>query len=178
MAHKLWAMFSRLILTFIGLACASAAALVFLPLAVIFDPLVQQVASQVPADHWLDILWDLFSEDNPEDTFGAIFQLIWTVGMLVCILPVTVTALLGASARVRAFAFYAGATGLLAAAIPWILRSSQIGERAFQASSAEAHLTIILFLTGAFAGTIFWLIAARNDDWRHMGKGWMSDQRS
>ena len=82
----------------------------FLPLAVIFDPLVQQVASQVPADHWLDILWDLFSEDNPEDTVATLFHLLWLIGVLVCILPITVTALLGAGARVRTFAFYAGAT--------------------------------------------------------------------
>ncbi len=171
-------MFSRLALTTIGLACASAAALVFLPLAVIFDPLVQQVASQVPADHWLDILWDLFSEENPEDTFTTLFQLLWTIGVLVCILPVTVTALLGAGARVRTFAFYAGATGVLAAAIPWILRSSRIGERAFQPSSAEAHLTIILFLTGAFAGTIFWLIAARDTEFSRRARGWLSDHKN
>ncbi len=169
-------MFSRLMLTFIGLACASAAALVFLPLAVIFDPLVQQVASQVPADHWLDILWDLFSDENPDDTFAAVLQLTWAVGVLVCILPVTVTALLGAGGQVRTFAFYAGATGVLAAAIPWILRSSRMAERALQPSSAEAHLTVILFLTGALAGSVFWLIAARDAGLRRPAKGWMSDQ--
>lgn len=171
-------MFSRLALTTTGLVCASAAALVFLPLAVIFDPLVQQVASQVPADHWLDILWDLFSEENPEDTLSTVFQLLWTIGVLVCILPVTVTALLGAGTRMRTFAFYAGATGLLTAAIPWILRSSRIGERAFQPSSAEAHLTIILFLTGAFAGTIFWLIAGRDTEFTRRARGWLSDQKN
>ncbi len=169
-------MLSRLMLTFIGLACASAAALVFLPLAVIFDPLVQHVASQLPADHWLDILWDLFSDENPDDTFAAILQLTWAVGMLVCILPVTVTALLGAGGRVRTFAFYAGATGGLAAAIPWILRSSRMAERAFQPSSAEAHLTVILFLTGALAGTVFWFIAARDAALTRPAKGWLSDQ--
>ena len=169
-------MVSRFVLTMIGLACASAAALVFLPLAVIFDPLVQQVASQVPADHWFDILWDLFSEENPEETLSAIFQLLWTVGMLVCILPVTVTALVGMGARARSFAFYAGVTGALAAAIPWILRSSRIGERAFHPSAAEAHLTIILFLTGACAGTVFWLIAARSEGFSLRSGGWLSNQ--
>ena len=47
-------MFSRLLLTIVGLACASAAALLFLPFAVLVDPLVQSTASHVPADHWFE----------------------------------------------------------------------------------------------------------------------------
>lgn len=171
-------MVSRLVLTLIRISCASAAALVFLPLAVIFDPLVQQVASHVPTDHWFDILWDLFSEENPDETIVTVIQLLWTVGVLVCILPITVTALIGTGTRASSFIFYAGVSGALAAAIPWLLRSSRLGERALHPSSAEAHLTVILFLTGAFAGTIFWLVAARSESCRMTGKGWLSRHSS
>src|SRR6476660_196151 len=116
-------MFARLILTIAGLACASAAALLFLPFAVIVDPLVQSVASHVPADHWFEILESLFSEDDPQDAVATLMQLLWTIGMLVCVAPVTIAALIGGVARSRSFVFYAGLSGALAAAMPWILRA-------------------------------------------------------
>lgn len=166
-------MFTRLILTIIGLACGSAAALLFLPVAVIFDPLVQSAASHLPADHWVDILQGLFSEDDPEETVATIMHLIWTIGMLVCVIPVTITALVGGVARSRHFLFYACMTGFLAAAMPWILRASRFADRGGKMSSAEAHLTLILFLTGVVAGTIYWLIAARSVG-KSYREGWMS----
>ena len=170
-------MFTRLLLTFVGLACASAAAPIFLPIAIIFDPLVQQIASHVPADHWFDILSGLVNDEDPEETIGTLFQLVWTVGMLVCVAPVTITALIGGVSGARSQLFYAGLSGLLAAAMPWVLRASRFAERGIQASSAETHLTAMLFLTGAVAGLVYWLIAARSaaDPPR---RGWASNQTS
>lgn len=170
-------MLSRLVLTLIGLACASAVALVFLPVAVIVDPLVQQVAGQMPADHWFDILSSLAQDDFPDETAAALFQLIWLIGMLVCVAPVTIVALIGAVSRSSSFLFHAGLTGLLAAAMPWLLRASRFHDRNAHMSSAEAHLTAILFLTGAIAGTVYWLISARGEQ-RPAGRGWMSNHPS
>src|SRR5690242_19039204 len=115
-------MIARLTLTIVGLACGSAAALLFLPIAVMLDPLVQSAASHMPADHWFEILEGLFSDEDPQETVATLVQLVWTIGMLVCVLPITITALVGGVARSRSFLFYAGLTGLLAAAMPWILR--------------------------------------------------------
>lgn len=168
-------MLARLVLTIIGLACGSAAALLFLPLAVILDPLVQSAASHLPADHWFDILQGLFSDEDPEETLATLVQLLWTIGMLVCVLPITITALIGGVARSRSLIFHAGLAGVLAAAMPWILRASRIAERGGRMSAAEAHLTLILFLTGVVAGAIYWLIAARDDGKPRRG-GWMSGQ--
>jgi hypothetical protein len=168
-------MFARLILTIVGLACASAAALLFLPVAVLVDPLVQNTASHVPVNHWFDILEGLFSDDDPQDAAATFVQLIWSIGMLVCVVPVTITALIGSVARARSYLFYAGLTGALAAAMPWILRASRFADRGSQISSAEGHLTLILFLTGIVAGTIYWLISGRGDD-RPSRDGWMSGQ--
>jgi hypothetical protein len=169
-------MLSRLLLTIVGLACGSAAALLFLPFAVLVDPLVQSTASHLPADHWFEILESLFADDDPQEAVMTIVQLIWTIGMLVCVLPVTITALIGGVARSRSFVFYAGLTGFLAAAMPWILRASRFAERGGQMSSAEGHLTLILFLTGVVAGTIYWLIAARGGQSKPSRDGWMSGQ--
>ena len=145
-------MFLRLILTIIGLACASAAAMLFLPFAIVVDPLVQSAASHVPADHWFDIFQNLLSENDPEEAVATIVQLLWTIGMLVCVLPRHHH---GPDRRRRArahsYVFYAGLTGVLAAAAPWILRASRFADRGGQMTSAEAHLTLILFLTGVVA---------------------------
>lgn len=168
-------MFARLILTLVGLACASAAALMFLPFAVLLDPLVQSTASHLSADHWVDILEGLFADDDPHEAVTTLFQLIWTIGMLVCVVPVTIAALIGGLARSRSFFFYAGLSGFLAAAMPWILRASRFAERGGQISSAEGHLTLILFLTGVIAGGLYWLIAARGQH-KTSHQGWMANQ--
>ncbi len=168
-------MVARVLLTFLGLACASAAALVFLPLAIIFDPLVQSAASDLPADHWLDILAGILSQDAPEDSIATLFHLLWTIGMLVCVLPVTIVALVGSISGTRGFVFHAAISGVLAAAMPWVLRSGRIVERGAQMSPAEGHLTLILFLTGVVAGTVYWLIAGRQEA-SPSGAGWMSSQ--
>jgi hypothetical protein len=170
-------MLSRLIITCVGLACASAAGLVFLPLAVIFDPLVQLLTSDTAADHWFEILSGVLTDEDPEEAIEALFQLLWTIGMLVCVLPITIVALIGGIVRTENFAFYAGLTGFIAAAVPWILRGGRLAERSASISAAEAHLTVILFITGVIAGTIYWLIAGRT---RSNGteKGWMASYRS
>ena len=167
-------MFARLILTTVGLACASAAALLFLPFAVLVDPLVQSTANPAPADHWFDILERLFWDDDPQEALATFVQLIWTIGMLVCVVPVTIAALIGGLTRTRSFVFFAGLTGILAAAMPWILRASRFADRGGQISAAEGHLTLILFLTGVVAGTIYWVIAGRGER-KPPRDGWMSD---
>ncbi len=167
-------MFARLTLTIVGLACASAAALLFLPFAVLVDPLVQSTTSHASADHWFEILENLFADDDPQEALTTFVQLIWSIGMLVCVVPVTITALIGSLARTRSFVFHAGLTGAFAAAMPWILRASRFADRGGQISSAEGHLTLILFLTGVVAGTIYWLIAGRRGEDQPSRGGWMS----
>jgi uncharacterized membrane protein YjgN (DUF898 family) len=56
----------------------------------------------------------------------------------------------------RSLVWHVGATGVLTAAIPWILR----GE-ARVTSAAELHVSFVLGLTGAVAGLIYWAIVGR-----------------
>ena len=80
----------------------------FLPFAILVDPLVQSAASHVPADHWFDIFQSLLSDDDPGEAVATIVQLVWTIGMLVCVLPVTITALIGGVARARSLLVLCG----------------------------------------------------------------------
>ena len=66
-------------------------------------------------------------------------------------------ALVGEVAGLRRLAWYAGATGLLTAVIPWLLRGS-----ARVASPAELHVGFVLALTGAVAGLFYWMVAGRS----------------
>lgn len=168
-------MFARLILTIVGLACASAAALIFLPVALFLDPMIQSAVSQAPSEHWIALLESLFSDDDPQEAVTTLMQLLWTIGMLVCVVPVTVTALIGGVAGSRSFILYAGLTGILAAAMPWLLRASRFASRGGEMSAAEGRLTLVLFLTGGVAGAIYWAIAARSQG-KPSRAGWLSGQ--
>jgi hypothetical protein len=70
-------------------------------------------------------------------------------------------ALVGEVAGVRAYTWYAGATALIAAAAPTILRAARGGGRLAEASPAEGRFALLFFLAGALTGTIYWLIAVR-----------------
>lgn len=154
-------MIARTLLTLVGLACASAAALIFLPIATIFDPFVQATAGHIAPEHWFELLASILTDDAPDEAVATFFHLIWTIGMLVCVLPVTVVALVGAVGKAQAYVFYAGTTGVLAAAMPWVVRAGRLTDRSASITAAEGHVALILFLTGVVAGTVYWLIAAR-----------------
>lgn len=171
-------MFARAIVTILGLACASAAALVFLPIATLLDPYVQSTVGGFSPEHWLELFAAFLDEGAPEETLSALFHLFWTIAMLVCVLPVTIVALVGAVAQARAYLFYAGVTGVLAAAMPWIVRAGRLDERSASITAAESHVALVLFLTGVVAGTIYWLIAARGAGDTRRSKGWAARQPS
>ncbi|MBX9741837.1 MAG: hypothetical protein K2X62_17305 [Beijerinckiaceae bacterium] len=170
-------MFARALITLFGLACASAAALVFLPLATLFDPFVRAAAGGMSPEHWMDIFAAILSADAPDETLAAMFHLVWTIVMLICVLPITIVALVGAVGKAQAYLFYAGATGVLAAAMPWIVRAGKMNERSASITAGESHIALILFLTGVVAGTIYWLIAGRGAAGPRRG-GWRESQPS
>jgi hypothetical protein len=121
--------------------------------------LVVELASLPPAMH-IDIL-----------TFaawiGAAAANVWTVsawtGMIaVCFLPVALVGLVGEIARWRSFLWYAGATGALTAAVPTLARAALDTTPDRLALPLEAHMTLMLFLSGVVAGLVYWLIAGRS----------------
>lgn len=171
-------MFARTFVTIFGLACASASALIFLPIAALFDPYLQATVGGVSPEHWMELFAAFLNDDAPEETLTAMFHLVWTIAMLVCILPVTIVALIGAVSQARAYVFYAGATGVLAAAMPWIVRAGRLGERSTSITAAEGHVALVLFLTGVVAGTVYWAIAARGVSSPGNPQGWSGRQSS
>ncbi|SFL97110.1 hypothetical protein [Methylobacterium pseudosasicola] len=64
----------------------------------------------------------------------------------------------------RGFLWYGAGGGLLTAALPWLVRGA-VRPAATGADpgllAAEARLTLILFVVGASAGLVYWLVAGR-----------------
>src|SRR6478735_1855991 len=64
----------------------------------------------------------------------------------------------------RGLVWYGAGCGLLTAALPWLTRGAvRAGGVARDAGllAAEARLTLILFVVGASAGLVYWLVAGR-----------------
>lgn len=76
-------------------------------------------------------------------------------------------ALIGLSGEIlgrRGLLWYGAGGGLLTAALPWLTRGavrSAGGARDPGLLAAEARLTLILFVVGASAGLVYWLVAGR-----------------
>jgi hypothetical protein len=71
--------------------------------------------------------------------------------------PLGFTALAAEVMGWRSLLWHAGGTGAITAAVPWLARGEAQG-----LSAGEGHLTAVLFLVGATAGLVHWLIAGRD----------------
>jgi hypothetical protein len=154
-------MLARLILIPTGLVLGAAAALVFLPVAAFFDPVTREAGAAIGS---LGIMAALANATGAAEGEVAAFGAAIATGLAaICVVPLVVTALIGEVARVRSLVWYAGVTGLISAAMPYILRAglrtqSLAGEGA---STAEQRFLLLFFLTGALAGFIYWAVAGR-----------------
>ncbi len=80
---------------------------------------------------------------------------------MICVVPIILVALIGEIASVRSLIWYSGATGLVAASMPWLLRIIyQLGD-AITAKPIELRFALLFFLTGTAAGFIYWTICGR-----------------
>ena len=76
-------------------------------------------------------------------------------------LPPAVVGLSGEVFGARGILWYGAGCGILTAALPWLARGAvRPGAPGFVA--AEARLTLILFVVGACAGLVYWLVAGRS----------------
>ena len=103
----------------VALLCAATLAFILLPVAILLDPGL----------HGADPSWLAFGAlavflqaDDPERLAASVL-FIWTALMTVCFLPLVIAALTGEVARVRSWLWYAAGTGILAAAMPLVIRA-------------------------------------------------------
>jgi threonine/homoserine efflux transporter RhtA len=118
-------------------------------------------------------LWSLvdavFAADDPgpivEDAFLAVGRIVFTL----LVFPPLMIAIISEVLGMRSLLWHALATGILTAAVPFILRGS-----ARIASPAELHVSIVLGLTGAVAGLVYWAIIGGREPKRPESSGPLS----
>jgi len=153
------AIIGRIFIICAGLTSGIAIALIALPSLVLFDSFFGHTNWTGAIVDFLQAIGD--DEDVSEEVVHALLSFLWTAAVMICALPLTLTALAGEMARLRSPIWYCGATGLLAAAMPWLTRAAFHLQETRSASSLELHLALLFFLTGAIGGLIYWLIAGR-----------------
>ncbi|MDP4022444.1 hypothetical protein Q8W71_07410 [Methylobacterium sp. NEAU 140] len=140
------------------LAVPTGAAVLFL--ALVLDP---------GANAWLThgalagldaALGDISAGLPPESLFLLVAGLAQALFVLLC-LPPALVGLAGEVLGARGILWYGGGCGLVTAALPWLARgATRPGAAGLVA--AEARLTLILFVVGACAGLVYWLVAGRS----------------
>jgi threonine/homoserine efflux transporter RhtA len=136
-----------------ALLIAIGASGTFFLIATIVDP----VMAVLTGDTLFVGLWSLvdavFAADDPgpivEDAFLAVGRIVFTL----LVFPPLMIAIISEVLGMRSLLWHALATGILTAAVPFILRGS-----ARIASPAELHVSVVLGLTGAVAGLVYWAI--------------------
>ncbi len=151
----------RVFLILVGMVAAIATAFLTLPLLVLFDPLGDGVSLAASLGGFIDLLGESM-DDLPADQAVSLFAgFLWWAALMLCVVPVVVTALIGEVASVRSLIWYGGAAGGLAAAMPWLMRAAFHLAEARSATPLELRFALLFFLTGAASGSIYWLICGR-----------------
>lgn len=157
----IWIVFALLI--------AITAAVVFLPIALVSDPLLHKIGSVLAFEGVEALITMFFDPEIIAGYAGGILTIIWLVIVAICVAPVTITAVVGEAAGIRTILWYGLASAILAGAMPWIMRVSKTGSpagtssaRDTAAQAAELRLALIFCLTGLAAGIVYWLLAGRN----------------
>jgi len=147
----------RLIVVPLALLIAISASSFFFLIASVADPVMAQLTGNTLFVGFWSLMDAVFAVDDPTFVVAGAMTGIGKVLFTFLILPPLFIALVGEVAGLRRLAWYAGATGLLTAVIPWLLRGS-----ARVASPAELHVGVVLALTGAVAGLFYWMVAGRS----------------
>ena len=145
--------FGRLVVVPLGLALAVSTAAAALLLAALFDPVIWDFAGRVLwTGFWW--LWTRVVEAGGDDFDLSDMATLYGAAAAFLVAPSVVIGLIGEVLGWRSLAWYAGGTGLISAAMPWLLRQA---ERS--GTGPEGHLTLMLLVAGASAGLVYWMVA-------------------
>ena len=148
----------RLILGALALILAIPAGAAMLVAALALDPAAATWLTGA-ALAGLEGLADLAAGLPPDSLLPLLAEFARALFVLLALPPI-LAALAGEALGRRSLAWYGGVSGAITAAIPWLARGAVRAEPGQLA--AEARLTAILFLAGATAGLVYWLIAGRS----------------
>jgi hypothetical protein len=142
-----------LILIPFALLIAISASGTFFLIASMVDPVMALLTGDTLFVGFWSLVDAVFAADDPgpivEDAFLAVGRIMFTLLIFPPLLIAVISEVLG----MRSLLWHTLATAVLTAAVPWILRGD-----ARIATPAELHVSLVLGLTGAVAGFIYWAI--------------------
>ena len=153
----------RLFLGAFALLCAVPAGFAVLVLALFVDPAAQAWLTG-GALAGLDMALSDISAGLPPEGLVLFVAGLAKALFVMLVVPPALIGLAGEILGRRGFVWYGAGCGALTAALPWLTRGAlNSGEAARNPAllAAEARLTLILFVVGACAGLVYWLIAGR-----------------
>ena len=153
----------RLFLLVLGLVIAIPFGAAALTIGVAFEPAARELASTLGFATLWSIMADLAAGEPPDERAVALFTAFSTAVFALLVAAPALIAVIGEVLGWRAFLWYSFGTGAITAALPWAGRArgglARISEAAF---AAEGRITLILFVTGAVTGCVYWMIAGRS----------------
>jgi hypothetical protein len=153
----------RLLLLVLGPVIAIPFGFIAFSIGIALEPAARDLVGTLGFATLWSILGDLAAGDVPDERAIAILTAFSTAIFALLVAAPTFVALIGEVLGWRAFLWYAIATGAVTAALPWAGRArgglARFSETALQ---AEGRITLILFVTGAVTGSVYWLVAGRS----------------
>src|SRR4051812_5533868 len=140
-----------------ALLIAIGASSVFFLGASMVDPLLATLTGNTLFVGFWNLVDAVFSSEDPGPIVADAILAIGRIAFTLLVLPPLMIAVISEVLKLRSLIWYALATGVLTASVPWILRGA-----ARIANPAELHVSAILGLTGAVAGFIYWAISGRD----------------
>ncbi|MBV8961521.1 MAG: hypothetical protein JOY97_00335 [Hyphomicrobiales bacterium] len=161
----------RLILVPTALILAITVGFIFLLIGGLAEPAGRKVLEGIGWIFLLAVRADALQGEPAGSYLALAAKIIWGATLAIVVAPVLLTALIGEAARLRSFIWYVAAPAVLTAMIPWLARaaraagSSAIRDAATRSAGTqadEARLALLLFLSGALSGFIYWAVAGRD----------------
>jgi hypothetical protein len=146
----------RLFISLIALVLAIAAGALFLAVAGLAVPDTRELAADISIGRLLLSLAGIANGAPPDQVWSVVAIAFWALAASLLVLPPLVTAIVGEIGGTRSFVFYGGLSGLLAAAIAWLGHPA-----ATPPDPADSKVLLLVFLTGAVAGLVYWALAGR-----------------
>ncbi|WP_457089099.1 hypothetical protein [Microvirga sp. P5_D2] len=145
-----------LLIPFALLIAIGASGFFFL-IASTVDPLMATLTGETLFVGFWNLIDAVFSSDDPGPLIADAMLTVGRIVFTLLVLPPLMIAVVSEVLKMRSFLWHVLATGVLTAAVPWILRGA-----ARVANPAELHVSAVLGLTGAVAGFVYWAIAGRD----------------
>jgi hypothetical protein len=149
----------RLVLFLVALILAIPAGTVTLAIGVVMEPTAHELIARIGVAMMDALFVDALGDGTADLIVRDMLFGLWLISVIILIVPVGLVGLIGETIGSHSFLYYSGLTGLLTAAIPWLMRGGFVQTPAI---AAELRLTGLLFLTGAVAGLVYWAIAGRS----------------